>query len=107
MNIEDVYRGWAAEDLGISSKLIKKVSFSHSVGGGSIFLESDDFSTFAGCEIWKAEILMKNGSYRSINLYDYNPVSAIAYWAEKRGYKIEFDSSLTSEELLEAHIRRN
>jgi hypothetical protein len=87
------------------ASLIHSVSFSHFAGGGSSSLDDDDFSTFAGCELWSVDILLKDGSSKSIMLYDANPASLVYDFVRRKKIEIEFPEAPSDFERLEAAIR--
>lgn len=89
MQLEELYRYWIAEYENMELDLIESVSFSSYVGEGNHDLDNTDFSTFAGCEVWTASVLLKDGKYKTVSLWDQNPVSMILDFARKEDIQIE------------------
>lgn len=89
MNLPQLYQAWAGNELGIPPVDIESVQFNSTIGDGSHDLNSDDFSTFAGSEIWRARVTLTNGTNESINLFDANPVNLLMYFAKERNITIQ------------------
>lgn len=100
MDLPDLYRAWAGEYLHVASDDIEAVEFHSTTGGGSRDIKSDDFSTFAGDEIWSASVEFKNGSRERIRVFDANPVNLLMGFAEKHNIIIGHKASkpLTKDE---------
>ena len=115
MHIKDVYRHWAASHKGIPVEDIISVTFSSSIGGGSPNIDDNNFSTFAGCEMWTADLQLAGGDpdyWRDgyIDLFDSNPVNLIWRFAQDNDIEIDFTEDPppppTPQELIERDIRK-
>ena len=89
MQLAELYRRWVSAYEGLPLDRIESVAFSSYVGEGSHDLDSEDFSTFAGCEVWSADVVLKDGTHRHVALWDQNPVRMIMDFARDNSIHIE------------------
>lgn len=77
-SVEQLTKEWIAHREGIDPQTIEHVVIeSLGIHEGSPDLDDDDFSTFAGLEMFSAEITFTDGRHESRPLYDINPVNEI------------------------------
>jgi hypothetical protein len=116
MEIKEVYRRWAAQELSgwrgrgrgkTKPDDIDDVSFYSSIGSGSPNLDDPDFSTFAGAECWTTYVTMKDGSHEYINHYDSCPAWDVNRFIKENNLTVEFDppEPPTLEDQIEDHMR--
>jgi hypothetical protein len=105
MNINEIYKRWAAEKLGIKPDAIEKVTFSSHVNDYT----GDEYDTFGGCEMWQSEVYLQGDKYpsKSINHWDMNPVSEIMGYVRQHNLTVEFPppNEPTVDDQVETHIR--